>query len=112
MLQAVKLGVSRKQGDTTWAATYIFPVVVRTSKNMSLRLLVCVHAAFIDLAGSPCLHETDMTRWVMVMVQMGGEFKHKDFKVKPCKGTLLRGLLPKLQHESAESEFLAHACQM
>lgn len=26
--QAVKLGVSRKQGDTSWGATYIFPVLV------------------------------------------------------------------------------------
>ena len=39
-MQAVKLGVSRKQGDTSWGATYIFPVLVRTEfKDDNLRLL-------------------------------------------------------------------------
>lgn len=41
-MQAVKLGVSRKQGDTSWGATYIFPVLVRTEFQRTTLSGFCV----------------------------------------------------------------------
>jgi hypothetical protein len=53
--QAVKLGVSRKQGDTSWGATYIFPVLVSTeaSETFASRAL-CQVVGFRENNGRQC----------------------------------------------------------
>ncbi len=50
--QAVKLGVSRKRCDATWAATYIFPVLVRSPSHRLAFRTCCIGA---DARHASCL---------------------------------------------------------
>lgn len=86
-MQAVKLGVSRKQGDTSWGATYIFPVLVRTEvqsmtlSGVTLQLIQCDHTAMsCSLCNRQCMQPG--AKRVMMSMQVAADYKHRDFKVR------------------------------